>query len=131
MTGHDSRQLPPKKRVFVEAYCAGKGVAEAAAVAGISQRQAYRWLHEPAVQDAIREHGRDAVRRTAAVLTLSGRAAAETLVAALEAEHWPVRLRAAELLLDRLLKFREHLDLEARIAALEERLRERDDAARS
>jgi hypothetical protein len=129
MTQHDSQLLPPRKRVFVEQYCAGKGVTEAAAAAGVSQRQAYRWLREPAVQAAIRAHGTDALRRTAAVLTLSGRDAAETLVAALSAEHWPVRLKAAELLLDRLLKFHEVLNLEARIAALEEKLRERGDAA--
>lgn len=129
MTQKDAVTLTPKQQKFLEAYCRGLSVEEAAALAGVKRRQAHRWLREPAVQAAVRERSAEAVRRAAAALEQAGRDAALTLVAALEAEHWPVRLRAAELLLDRLLKFREHLDLEARIAALEERLRERDDAA--
>ena len=130
MTQKDAVTLTPKQQKFLEAYCSGKSIEEAAALAGVKRRQAHRWLCEPAVQAAIRERSAEAVRRAAAALEQAGHAAALTLVAGLEADSWPARLRAAELLLDRLLKFREHLDLEQRIAALEQRLAERDDAGR-
>jgi hypothetical protein len=127
MAQNDTR-LTPKQLKFLEAYCAGKAVEEAAAAAGIKRRQAHRWLREPAVQAAIREHSRDALRRTTATLEQASGDAAATLVEALAAPLWPVRLKAAELLLDRLLKFHEVLNFEARIAALEQKLAERDNA---
>jgi hypothetical protein len=109
---------------FVAARLRGATQAEAAAEAGISERQARRWEREPDVRNAIAEGAREIARDAERRLRVASTRAADVLVALME-RGLPadgVRLRAAQLVLERVDAARDREEIESRIAALEERL---------
>ena len=93
----------------------------AARTVGVTSKTIRRKLADPrftaklrAAQDRIYEH---AAGKLASLMTC----AADTLGELLSEDNPSIRLRAAQVLLDSGLRFREHLELADRIAALEER----------
>ncbi len=93
---------------------------QAAQSAGVGERTVYRRLEDPAFRARIEEARADMLARTSALLTAAGAAAAGTLVRLLRAESDAVKLAAAVRIIDLAGKLRTDLELEARIAALED-----------
>jgi len=113
--------LTPKRRAFVRAMLTERDVKAAALAAGIAERTAYRWITDPDVQAAIVEaEGAALTDVTRGLLRLadSAVAALETAMGDKEATA-SARVRAADIVLTRLLQLRELVTLEDRIAALE------------
>ncbi len=109
--------------VAILATLAGGGtVEEAAKQAGVSERTVYRRLEEPAFKRQVSEARADLVRQSVGKLARISSAAATTLGLLLKAESESVRLGAARAVLELGTKMREADELEARLAALEERV---------
>jgi hypothetical protein len=112
---------------LAQALACGATVEQAAQKAGVSVRTAHRRLTDPAfvrrVQaargDMAQRAGGDMARRAGGVLTA---AAIESIKTLLELQPPSVRLGAVRAVLEMGLRVRERAELEARLAALEERL---------
>ncbi len=109
-----------KETLLLTNLARGATVAKAAEQAGVSERTAYRRLRQPAFQARIQALQDETLQRTTAVLTAATQEALQTLVA-LQAKDTPpnVRRAAAHDLLEMGLRFRESVDLDKRLCALE------------
>lgn len=118
--------MPGKSRkktndILLLALACGATVDAAAHNAGVSRRTAHRRLKDPAFQAELKALQGDMLRRTSAMLTASGMEFVKTIVDL----HKPsnagaVRLGAARVGIELGARLREAVDLEQRIAALEE-----------
>lgn len=97
---------------------------QAAKDAGVSKTSIYRWFQDPAFVNALHVAERDALADVSRQLVSLSRLAADTLRDAMKDPDARLgeRIRAAESVLNQLLKLREMIDLETRIADLERRL---------
>lgn len=120
------RELTPKQRAFALALLNEKDTRAAAKRAGVAERTAYRWAGDPGIQHAIAEAENAALQQAVRGLIRLAPDAVGTLGRALSDDATPpVAIRAADLILARLLQLRELLDYDRRLAALEEAERER------
>jgi phage terminase small subunit len=114
--------LSPKQRRFLETLLSGVSVAQACRLTGTPERTAYRWMRQPHFKQALREAEDElteqAMRR---LLSMQGEAI-DALQAILSSQSTPPgqKLRAVEVALGQALRFRNHVDLETRLAELEE-----------
>ena len=105
------------------ALACGATVDNAARQAGISKRTAYRRLADPAFGRRLQQMRGDMVSRTAGTLTAAAGEAVRTLLELMKnPTSSAVRLGAARAVLEIGMKLREMADLEARLAALEQRI---------
>lgn len=117
----ENGRLTPKRQAFVRALLTERDTRAAAAAAGIAERTAYRWVQDPDIQAAVTGAEGEALEAvTRGLLRLAGEAVA-TLGDAMEAEDASAsaRIRAADIVLGRLLQLREALTFEERLSALE------------
>jgi len=113
-----------KRRLFAAHLATGKTIPEAAALVGISERTAWRWARAPDIMAETRRLQDEALGLVCARLRDGATAALgwlETVGADPTATH-AARVSAARAWLDATLGYCEHVELEARIAALERRL---------
>jgi hypothetical protein len=118
----DSERLTPKKRAFVRALLTERDTRAAARAVGIGETTAYRWMKLGAIRAAILDAEVDALAATTrGLLRLSGEAV-NTLDDAMGDGDAPTgaRIRAADVVLARLLQLRELVTLEERVTRLEE-----------
>ena len=109
------------------ALACGASVEQAARQAGVSESTAHRRLVDPAFRQQLQALRADMVQRTAAALTAAASEAVRTLLDLLKPTvPYAARLGAARSVLELGVKLREAAELEERLAALEERLAERD-----
>jgi hypothetical protein len=96
-------------------------VENAARKAGISERTAYRRLHNPAFVQQLDQLRAEMVQRTAGLLTGAGLGAVKTLVDLQQDATVPPATRrgAARDVLQLAIQYRETAELEQRVAALE------------
>ena len=124
-------KLSAKQHRAITALLTSKSVTEAATATGQGERTIYRWLSEPAFRQALSAAEGDLIDvATRRLLQLQG-GALDTLEALLgdgADASAGVRLRAAQVTLDHLLKLREMRDIEQRLAALEAATAERGEA---
>ena len=114
------KKLTATQRKAIEALLTTGNTTSAALAAGVHRSSLYRWQTEPLFVTALREAEGEAVAGLARSLAGLGDSAAAALRDALSPhQKITVRLRAAEIVTDRLLKLRELVALEERIAALE------------
>ncbi len=111
-------------QLLLTALACGATVEHAAAKAGITERTAYRRLANAGFRERLAALRADMVQRTAGLLTGAGMSSVKTLVdlqhdAAVAAG---VRRRAARDVLEMGLRFRENVELEQRLLAVEEQL---------
>lgn len=120
MTG--KMALTPKQAAALAALLAGRTATEAARAAGCSLRTLARWKAEPFFVAELRAGEAELIGAALRGLSVLARPAADTLGRVLADDGAPVgvKLRAAQIVLDSLLRLREAVDLEARVAALEE-----------
>lgn len=114
--------LTHRQQAAVRALLACKSVAEAAQRAGVGERTLYRWLADPAFRAALSAAEGDLLDAATRRLLGLQEGAIEVFEAVLkDASAAPsARLRAAQAVLDHLLKLRELRDVEQRLTALEQ-----------
>jgi hypothetical protein len=117
--------LPNRKKAedsLLLALACGATVETAARQCGLGERTVYRRLKEPDFQRRLREVRADMLARTSAALSAAATEAVRTLLDLQKSGVQPaVRLGAARAILEIGAKLRETVDLEARIAVLEDR----------
>lgn len=101
----------------------GATVEQAAAKCRLSERTVYRRLDDPEFQDRLRSLKAEMLQRAAGMLTAAAMESVKTLVELQKPNvAAAVRLGAARAVLEIGIKIREIVDLEVRLAALEERV---------
>ena len=109
-----------KQQRLIGALLTQRTIGEAARVAGLSERQVGRYLADPEFSQALSEAQGIALSSLLRALVGLGEKAVQALSDALEPEQdVRSRVRAADILLGRLVTYREMLSLEERIVALE------------
>lgn len=120
----DTEKLSPSQQRAIAAMLTARTIGEVAAAAGVSERTINRWQQDPlfrteltqaegaAIDGAVRKL---IVLQTHAIATVASVMADETQLAS-------VRLRAAQTVLENVLRLRELRNVEARLAALENKL---------
>jgi len=104
------------------ALASGSTTAQAARKCGCSERTAHRRLEDPAFRQTVAHLRGELVARAAGLLAAKVSAAARTLRDLLTAKSETVRLGAARSILELAARFRESLDIDARLRQLEERM---------
>tara|TARA_B100000315_G_scaffold208387_1_gene203651 strand:+ start:150 stop:518 length:369 start_codon:yes stop_codon:yes gene_type:complete len=122
MNGHGEK-LSRKQDAAIGALLSHPTISAAAQSVGLGEATLRRWLKEPDFLGAYRATRRDALEHCVVLLQKAGSAAVEALQQSLQATSEGVRLRAACAILDYSMKGAELLDLETRIAVLEEAAR--------
>jgi hypothetical protein len=116
----------PKKKIddkLLLTLACGATVESAAREAGVSARTVYRRLEDPAFSRQLQALRADTVLRTCGALTAAGTEAVRTLIELMKPTVAAnTRLGAARAVLESGVRLREITELEARIAALEQRL---------
>ena len=122
MNGHGEK-LSRKQDAAIGALLSQSTISAAVQAVGLGEATLRRWLKEPDFLGAYRATRRDALEHCVALLQKAGSDAVEALQQSLQATSEGVRLRAACAILDYSMKGAELLDLETRIAVLEEAAR--------
>lgn len=117
------KNLTPRKRKALEALLTSGDISQAANTAGVSRDSVYRWLQDSEFQQAMNAGTQAALQGLSQSLLTLGAAAAKTLQSALDDPTAPLaaRLRAADIVLTRLLQMRELVDLDKRLTELEKK----------
>lgn len=122
-SGSAGGKLTPKQERAIRALLEHKSVSEAAASIGVGERTLYRWLTDPAFQQALSAAEGDlldaATRRLLSLQDDAISTFADMLSDDSEASA-TVKLRAAQAVLDYMLKLRELRDIEQRLTTLEQ-----------
>ena len=115
--------LGRKHEDAIAALLTQRNVEEAARAAGIGTRTLLRWLKLPEFQAAYRQARREAFGQAIARLQQGASAAATTLLKTMIDPATPasVRVRAAECVMNQGTKAIEIEDIEARLAAIEQK----------
>lgn len=109
------------------ALACGSTVESAARKAGVSESTVYRRLRRPAFAAEVKRRRVEMLERTCAMLTAASLESVKTLVELQNASHsGSVRLGAARAVLEQGTKLREMVELEERIAVLEQQLANRN-----
>jgi hypothetical protein len=124
MAAHGDR-LGRKREQALAALLLHSTVAAAAEAAGVHEKTLRQWLKDPGFKAAYAEARAEVLERTVARLLRASESAVRTLEAALDAEKTADSIRAARAILDFAVKGAGELDHEARLAAMEERERQR------
>ena len=114
-------KLRTKQKRAIKALLEHRTVGAAAEVAGVAERTIYRWFDVPAFRAALNKSEGDAIdQATRNLLTLS-KAAINVFYEIMKDEDISpgIRLRAADRVMDHLIRLRELRDVEQRLAALE------------
>ncbi len=117
----DNIRLSPKKLKAIEVLLAGGSKRAAAAAAGISEQQLYRWAKQPEFAAAISAQKTELMERVNARLLALALQATAALGQVLETpDTQTLALRASDIVLARLMSIRELSEFERRLTALEE-----------
>ena len=121
MEKREGKELSSKQRAAIAALIAGCNHQEAAAKAGVHGNRIGEWLKDPVFVQGLRDAealALEAVSRDLLALASKARLAIETVLDDDQAAD-SIKLRAADVVLTKLLAIRELASLEARITALE------------
>ncbi len=113
--------LKPKQQQAVIALLQHPNVAEAAKAVGIGERTLWRWIGEPEFAAAVAAAEGGAIDEATRRLVQMQTSSLDVLQAVLDDRRVPIaiRMRAAGMAIDFMLKLRELRNVEARLAALE------------
>lgn len=119
------KNLTPAQRKAIEGLLTSGSTTDAAASANVNRSTLYRWMRDPAFVQGLRDAEQEAVAGLSRTLAGLGELAGAALRDALhEDQKITVRVRAAEVVTDRLLRLRELVELERRLVALEAKANE-------
>jgi phage terminase small subunit len=113
--------LTPRQRRALHELLTSGSVTQAAIEARVSRESVYRWLDLPNFKQALADGESAALESISRALVLSGDLATQTLQDAMSDEKNPpaVKIRAADIVLERLLQLRSLVQLEKRVEELE------------
>ena len=116
-----SVKLKPKQNKAIKALLEYRTVGAAAAAAGVAERTIYRWFEVPVFRAALARAEGDAIdQATRNLLALSNSAIGVFKDILNDKDISPgIRLRAADRVMDHLIRLRELRDVEQRLTALE------------
>lgn len=115
------KKLTPKQRRVIEALVFSASISDAARAAGCARRTINRWMKQQHFRAALREVEAEAMRHLARTMAGLGEQAAAALRDALaEDQDIRVRLRAADLVLNRAVTLHELTSVLDRLERLEE-----------
>jgi hypothetical protein len=120
-----AKQGQTRDDVLAMSLARGVSIRASARQAGVSPRTAHRRLADRAFVERVEQFRRATLDECIGILTSSNVAAARTLRKLLTDQTAGVRLSAAKAILDSSLRFRDHLEVELRLAALESQNLER------
>ena len=118
-------KITPKQRKAIESLMANANVLEAAKAARVSRQTIYRWMNtDQAFQQALCRAETEALTGLSRSLVALGVKATQTLEQTLsdQGSSAGARVRAADIILGRLLQLRELVSLEERISRLEQQI---------
>ena len=116
--------VTPKQLIAIQTLVTTGEITQAAAAAGVATKTLHAWRKTPAFQAALRGAEAMALESFAGALLALAESTTAALRAGLDDENVSIRLRAAGLTLDALLKLREFVTLEGRLSELERRIDE-------
>lgn len=114
--------LTPRQRKALEVLLVTGDVTQAASAARVSRQTVHNWLKQAEFSAALEEGERAALAGISRALVRLGEQATQTLENAMTTPeiHPSTRVRAADIVLARLLQLRELVILEERVSKLEE-----------
>ena|SRR5271155_4435872 len=121
-----SKKLTRKQELAIQALLSEPTYARAAAKAGVDESSLYRWLKLKQFKAAYRAARREVFEGNIALLQRFGNKAVVTLVKNLTCGNPAVEVRAAGAILDYSEHGVEVMDLEERLAEMEERLEKKE-----
>lgn len=121
-------KITARQRRLIEALLTGKTISQACQVAGVGRRTYYRWVKQPHFTEALQQAEADLLTASMRRLLSMQGAAVDGLQDLLNdpALRPSDRLRAVQMVLDGVLRLRNAVELEARLAELERRVMEID-----
>ncbi len=119
-----TKKVTLKQHLALGALLTEADVSKAAEAAAVSRTTIYRWLKDPVFQNALNAAESEALAALSRKLVVLGSQAACVLDDAMRDANTPVsvRLRAADIVLSRLLQLRELVQLDTRVTEIELRL---------
>ena len=117
--------ITPKQRKAIESLLTNANVLEAAKATGVSRQTIYRWMNmDLPFQQALSRAETEALTGLSRSLVALGVKATQTLEKTLSDQDSSAgaRVRAADIILGRLLQLRELVSLEERISRLEQHI---------
>lgn len=111
--------VTPKQRLAIASLVATGNVRQAATVAGVAPKTLYTWLSQAAFKRELHTSEQRALEEFSRALVSLAELTTKALRDGLSDANMTVRLRAAGMVLDGVLRVRELLTLEERIAELE------------
>lgn len=114
--------LTARQTRAIELLLIGTPIKEVANLVNVSRGTIYRWLDQPRFQSTINKEKTQVVERLSLALASLGQKAVKTLEEALDdpSAGTSVRVRAADVVINRILSIRELVDFEDRLNRLEE-----------
>ncbi len=120
MKSNENGKLSPRQLQVLPHLLTCPSYEEAARRSGISPKQIYSWLKEPAFQDELKKQRNSIFCEALSSLKAAVHKAVQTLISLLEDGDPRIRLLASEKILLNTFKGTEFLGIEERIKALEE-----------
>ena len=116
--------MTPKQKIAAENIAAGQTIEYAAVAAKVASRTVYRWLEGDTFTQGIADYQRDATKAHMRALTGELRNIRTIVLACMNDADagWSARLKACDMLESSLHRWRDAVDIEERIAALEARI---------
>ena len=117
----ESSGISTKQKRAIAALLTGANCTEAAQTAKVHENTVYQWMHDPAFLAALHQAEADALQAVSRELVALAGKAAQTLDGVLDDPQArdSSKVRAADVVLGRILQMKELVDLEQRINALE------------
>ena len=125
MSENGSVALSPRQHKALRALLSENTVAKAAVASGVGESTIYKWLGEAAFRAALAQAEGEAVAAAGRRLAVLAENALDELARSMADPMTPAptRVRAAEVILNNLLRYREIVTFEARLTALEQEMR--------
>lgn len=118
-------RISVKQRRAIAAVLSERSLAKAAATVGVGESTLRRWLRQDEFVAALRAEEAELTRALSRRLSVLAGSSLEAVESALSHDSASLRLRAAALVLDNLLKMKNLADFEERLSRLEATLYER------
>ncbi|MCH7912984.1 MAG: hypothetical protein IH856_08095 [Deltaproteobacteria bacterium] len=117
-------QLSDKQLRVIPHLLAAPSIEEGCKQAKVARATVYEWLKSEAFRDELKRHREEIVTGALETLKANVTKATGTLVGLLDSQNESIRHRTAKDIIEFTLRSAENENLEARIEALEERLKE-------
>ncbi|MSP40495.1 MAG: hypothetical protein EXR70_18550 [Deltaproteobacteria bacterium] len=121
----DTGNLSARQRLALPIIAAEPTIDGAADKIGVTRKTVYEWLKQESFKQALEVARRDYVESAFRTLRLAAKRAAEKIVKHVDCSDERISLRAAEDIIEFTQKALEHEDLEKRIGALEEIIKQK------